>query len=61
MGDEAWHVPVLEIHVLGSSPADFVSKSETVDFVRFIRPERKFASIDDLKRQIAADCATIGL
>ena len=61
MGDEAWHVPVLEIHVLGSSPADFVSKSAAVDFVRFIRPERKFASIDDLKRQIAVDCATIGL
>jgi riboflavin kinase/FMN adenylyltransferase len=61
MGDEAWRAPVLEIHVLGSSPADFVSKSAAVDFVRFIRPERKFASIDDLKRQIAADCATIGL
>ena len=61
MGDEAWQVPVLEIHFLNSSPSDFVSKSMTVDFVRFIRPERKFASIDELKRQIAADCAIMGL
>ena len=59
MGDEAWHMPILEIHFLNSSSLGFVSKSTTVDFVRFIRPERKFASIDDLKRQIAADCATI--
>ena len=61
MGDEAWPVPVLEIHFRSSSPSDFVSKSMTVDFVRFLRPERKFASIDELKRQIAADCAIMGL
>ena len=61
MGDEAWRSPVLEIHILHSTPTPsiYTSNSTEVEFVRFIRPERKFASIDDLKRQIAADCATI--
>ena len=62
MGDEAWKVPVLEMHLLGEGAKDM--RLETADgvfvaLVRYIRPEKKFASIDDLKRQIAADCATI--
>ena len=62
MGDRVWKVPVLEVHLLNSSPStfDFASKSTTVDFVRFIRPERKFDSVEDLQRQIALDCAKIG-
>ena len=63
MGDMVWHKPVLEIHFLGDrsdSLNSFNSCSElSVSFLRFIRPERKFDSIEDLKRQIAADCATI--
>ena len=64
MGDKAWASPILEIHFLGVSPDSlnsFNSCSElTVSFLRFIRPERKFDSVQDLQRQIAADCATIG-
>ena len=61
MGDRVWKVPVLEVHLLNSSPStfDFASKSTTVDFVSLIRPEKKFDSVQDLQRQIAADCATI--
>ena len=63
MGDMAWHRPVLEIHLLGGcsdSLNSFNSCSElSVSFLRFIRPERKFDSVQDLQRQIAADCATI--
>ena len=61
MGDRAWLVPTMEIHYLhcSTSTPDFDSKSSSVDFVRFIRPEKKFDSVEDLKRQIAADCATI--
>ena len=63
MGDKAWASPILEIHFLGvsfDSLNSFNSCSELpVSFLRFIRPERKFDSIEDLKRQIAADCATI--
>ena len=62
MGDKAWETPVLEIHLLGKGAKD--SGRETADgvsvtLVRYVRPEKKFDSIDDLKRQIAADCATI--
>ena len=65
MGDMAWHGPVLEIHFLGA-PSDslnsFNSCSElSVSFLRFIRPERMFDSVEDLQRQIAADCATIAI
>ena len=61
MGDRAWSSPVLEIHILQSTstPLIYTSNSTEVEFVRFIRPERKFDSLDDLRRQIAADCAKI--
>ena len=61
MGDKAWKMPVLEIHILHSTPtpSTYTLNSTEVEFVRYIRPEKKFVSIDDLKRQIAADCATI--
>ena len=60
MGDKAWTRPILEIHFLGDSFDSFNLCSELpVSFLRFIRPEKKFETIDDLKRQIAADYATI--
>ena len=60
MGDKAWTRPILEIHFLGDSFDSFNLCSELpVSFLRFIRPEKKFKTIDDLKRQIAADYATI--
>ena len=62
MGDSAWARPVMEIHWLGEGTKDV--RRETMDvvsvtLVRYVRPERKFESIEDLQRQIAADCATI--
>ena len=62
MGDEAWEKPVLEIHLLGTRAEDMRRETEdgtAVLLIRYVRPEKKFDSIDDLKRQIAADCATI--
>ena len=59
MGDAAWRKPTLEIHFLHSAPAPSTYTSIPVELTRFIREERKFASLEDLKRQIAADCATI--
>ena len=62
MGDKAWERPILEIHLLGEGSEDVRPETEdvmTVLFVRYVRPEKKFDSIDDLKRQIAVDCATI--
>ena len=59
MGDDAWREPTMEIHFLHCPPPPFSSTSDNVGLLRFLRKEKKFASIEDLKRQIAADCATI--
>ena len=63
LGDRAWGKAVLEVHLLGDSPDSFDSRDSrsafVVSFCRFLRPERKFDSVADLQRQIAADCATI--
>ena len=58
MGDQAWRKPVLEVHFLSALPA-LGADEVKVDVLRFIRPEKKFDSVDDLKRQIASDCAKI--
>jgi riboflavin kinase/FMN adenylyltransferase len=51
-------VPRLEIHVLGPCPFD-AGDLLTVEWVRFIRPERKFSSLDELRAQISADVAMV--
>lgn len=56
-GANAWSEPVWEIHFLTSRTSQ---TPQTFSLLRFIRGERKFASLEDLKRQIALDCATIG-
>jgi riboflavin kinase / FMN adenylyltransferase len=48
--------PLLETHLLGACPfgeGSFIR----VEWLRFLRPEMKFAGIDDLKAQIARDAA----
>jgi riboflavin kinase/FMN adenylyltransferase len=44
------------VHCLGSD-GDFYGKNMRVRFVRELRSEQKFASLDDLKAQIALDSA----
>jgi len=60
-GEKSWSEPILEVHLLSDEAARrrFPSDLAAVEFVRFLRPERKFASVEELKRQIAADFATI--
>lgn len=54
MGDCAWTEPVLEVHLLeGPVPEGGCG---AVEFARFLRAERKFASLEELKRQISEDC-----
>ncbi len=53
LGEKAWASPELEIHFL-SEPPPHVSR---VSLLRFLRPERKFASLAALQAQIAKDCA----
>ena len=54
-GTRAWESPVLEVHFLSPVPA-LPSSRIHVSFLRFIRPERKFDSLDSLRAQIALDC-----
>jgi len=51
-GPRAWESPVLEVHFLGTPPA---AEDASVRFLRFLRPERAFGSVDELKAQIARD------
>ena len=48
---------VLEVHVLGFN-RDLYGKHISVEFVRRIRDERRFESVDDLLVQIHADIAS---
>lgn len=51
-------VRVLEVHILGFD-GDLGGRELEVEFVRFLRPEIKFASLDDLRVQIARDIAEV--
>ena len=55
MGDEAWKECVLEVHLLGKDEPFEPPKMLAVEFIRFIRPERRFSSTAELARQIAMD------
>jgi riboflavin kinase/FMN adenylyltransferase len=54
--DAIAQLPHLEIHGLDSCALDAGDAIE-VEWLRFIRPEQKFASLEALKAQIAQDCA----
>lgn len=45
----------IEVHLLDWS-GDLYGQTLTVSLEEFLRPEQKFASLDELKRQIQADC-----
>ena len=49
--------PELEVHALEGSSLDAGDTVE-VEWLRFIRPEQKFASVEELKAQIEKDCET---
>ena len=57
MGSRAWESPVLEIHLLDGLGFDgeVPSSPLKVEFLKFLREERRFSSTDALCRQIAAD------
>ena len=59
MGEKAWEEPVLETHLLGVGGEDLrleTGDRAVVSLIRFIRPERKFSSVEELRRQIESDC-----
>lgn len=52
------HAPLAETHILDFS-GNLYGKKIEVEFCRFIRPEMKFLSVDELKRQISRDIDTV--
>jgi riboflavin kinase/FMN adenylyltransferase len=46
----------VEVHLFDFS-SDLVDESLSLEFVKFLRPERKFSGLEELKEQIAADCS----
>jgi riboflavin kinase/FMN adenylyltransferase len=54
---EAGGPPLLEVHALAGTDLDRGDAME-VRWLRFIRPEQKFADLEALKAQIARDCET---
>ena len=58
MGDRAWAEPVIEVHFPQGGPPP-PAAAETVGFLGFIRPERRFESLAALGEQIDADCAEL--
>ena len=58
MGDRAWTKPVLEVHFTHAVPDIQLSRLR-VEFLRFIRPERSFGSVEQLRAQIAEDVRTV--
>lgn len=49
---------LLEVHLFGYSGPEFYGERLEVWFGKFLREERKFASLDELKAQIERDAAT---
>ena len=50
--------PLLETHLLGRGPAPGPRARVRVEWLEFLRPEKKFPSFDALRQQIARDCAS---
>ena len=55
MGEDAWAEPVMEVHALEGAGGRTPSAAMEVRLVRFLRPERRFATVEELRRQIAKD------
>ena len=58
-GEKAWDEPVLELHFVDEPPRTSPGDEVSASFRRFVRPERKFSSADELKAQIAADLSSL--
>ena len=62
-GERAWTKPVLEVHwPYGGAPVADAAEDAPIEvsFLRFMRPERRFSSLDELRKQISADCKGAG-
>jgi riboflavin kinase/FMN adenylyltransferase len=49
--------PTIETHLLGFAGGDLYGKHLTLTYLRFLRPERRFPTLEALKCQLGADVA----
>lgn len=62
LGEDAWKEPVLEVHLLDAKDGIAPDcESLGVSFMGFIRPERRFKTIDELRKQMVRDMAAARL
>lgn len=59
MAENAWRCSVLEVHILEIDSFTTGTDPLKVEFLRFLRPERKFASVEELRHQITCDIRSI--
>lgn len=60
-GASRWATRVLEVHLVGGwVETKRRDEPRRVEFLRFLRPERKFPDLAALKAQMVADCRAIG-
>ena len=52
--EKSWKTPVLEVHLLDAEPCGITEAK--VEFIDFLRDEKEFDSLEDLKRQLSLDC-----
>ena len=57
MGDRAWKSPMLEVHLFAENKNLPSHGVFSVAMKRFLRPERSFDSLEELRAQIACDVA----
>ncbi len=57
--DEAYKPVRLEVHVVGGWQGNLYGCELTVELRRFVRPERRFDSLEALRAQMAADVAEV--
>lgn len=53
--DASATTPVVEVHLFDVAK-DLVGETLSLEFVKFLRPEKKFSGLEDLKSQIRFDC-----
>ena len=57
--DAMHHRRRVETHILDLPFEELYGKAITVSFVRYLRPEKKFGSLDELKAQLMSDRETV--
>ena len=51
--------PLAETYIIGFEGGDLYGEVVKISLISFVRPERKFDSVEELKRQIALDTAEV--